>query len=199
MKHLKGFHRYEPVSPLGAGFPMENIDNPHLEETEVRRHHLALLCEEHKGAEHRPLFYQDETGKCWYDAMNEFSEGTTKIVYCPNTGRVISFNKDATLVFPHENNVIEVAEVPDGFKADLFMVTPSGNLVPYSDEIRKLNLSQQTHLLMRANGHHTALVFITHKTDAQISEMETLQTFMVEIKQREISLTEEMQWPELPL
>lgn len=197
MIHLKGFVKYVPVSPLPDNFPMENIGNPNIE-YECRRHYLAELANSRDEQGMQPLFEHDQYGKCWYDAIHEFAKDTTKIVYCKDTGRVVSYHKDATTLFPHGNNVIEVAVLPEGFEANTWKVNEHGHLVRYAEEILAGNQLKQTRLLQWACAHLVALQIMQDKSASELAEMGAIEEYMVKVKRMNLAQVN-VEWPTPPI
>lgn len=197
LKHLKGFVHYTPVSPLPEDFPMENIGDPNIE-YECRRHFLAETAKTSADNGMKPLFVHDENGACWYDLMHEFEPDTLKIVYCAQTGRVISFNKDAQKIFPHTDNVIEVKNVPEGFEANTWKVTLDGTLEVYDEEVYAGNKLKQTRLLQWAGAHLLVLQIMQDRSELETSEMLAIQNYMIEVKRVDL-FRQKIEWPGSPV
>lgn len=81
------------------------------------------------------LFEKSECGTCWYDAHQSFSKDTMKIVYHPETRKVISFSKDASWLIPHGNHVIEIESAPE--EMDFFNWYLDEDFVPFYKEPEK--------------------------------------------------------------
>lgn len=197
MKHFKGFVKYKPVSPLPDDFPLENIGDPNITH-ECRRHFLAKAYEDSEGNEQRPLFEHDQYGRCWYDAIHDFDADTIKIVYSAKTGKVISFSKDASSLFPHGENVIEVAEVPEGFEADKWMVDANDHLCLFADGIAAINKGKQSSLLIKACAHLVALQVMPDKTGSELVQLQALNEYVIGVKRTDVSVLEP-EWPTSPI
>lgn len=197
MKHYKGFVPFVPTSPLPDDFPMENIGDPNIE-YECRRHHLAELAKGRDEQGMKPLFEHDQYGKCWYDCIHEFAKDTTKIVYCKDTGRVVSYHTDASALFPHGDNVIEVAVLPEGFEANTWKVNEHGHLVRYAEEILAGNQLKQARLLQWACAHLVALQIMQDKSASELAEMGAIEEYMVKVKRMKLTQVN-VEWPTSPV
>lgn len=197
MIHAKGFVRYTPTSPLPDDFPFENIDDPNIA-YECKRHFLAEMVRDSSNTGIKPIFVRDEEGRCWYDLVDMFDDRTFKIVYCPKTGRVISFDKDASRLFPHDNNVIELEEVPDNFEADTWRINDLGELELNVSFIYRVNKDKQTALLRDAVAHIMSLQMIKDLTPFETAELAALKEYVVEVKRVDLGL-HKIKWPDIPV
>ncbi|HEI0612423.1 TPA: tail fiber assembly protein [Escherichia coli] len=198
MIHLKGFMKYKPVSPLPEDFPEECLDNPNIADL-ARKHHFAMLARETLEGGRSTLFEHDENGRCWYDSVLDFQKDTYKIVYNPATGQVIGFDKDATKLFPHGNNVVEVKSVPKDFAVGTWKFdVDSEHLLPYDKEIVSVNKLKQTRLLQAASAHWTALSCMLELRPHEAKEAEALRQYMVAVKRIDVS-DMEPEWPISPI
>lgn len=195
MKHLKGFTPYIPVSELPEGFPMENLDNPNVAEL-AKQHFKAELANPQDGKVVK--FERDCNGLCWYDFANTVGKNTVKVVYNPESGYVINWSKDATTLFPHGNNVVELKSIPDDTDIDNFRYNAEKNCVERCDKLTYAsNRKIQTRLLVDAAAHAWALSVIPSKTKAEDVELNMLNAYVIDVKRTDLYQAV-VQWPDLP-
>ncbi|RTO96158.1 tail fiber assembly protein [Enterobacter hormaechei] len=84
MKEFKNFQAYEPG----------NSD-------------LKVEGSESDGLPYDILYMKDESGNDWYDLQKQLSQNTVKVVY-DDTGTVIQFSTDASVLYPLGFSVVEI-------------------------------------------------------------------------------------------
>lgn len=197
MKHFKGFTKFKPANPLPEGFPVENINNPHIEILS-RQYYRYLASQEVQDDEGRVVLFEcDENGHCWYDLRDEFSEDTVKVLYEPGTNRVMSFSLDAHRLFPHGNNVIEVAadKVPADLDVHHWKINPeTGEFINCEKLKYRTNLARQTALLRDATAHYVALQIMDDKTSAENKLFVALKAYIKAVRRTDLSV-EQPSWP----
>lgn len=104
------------------------------------------------------VFLRAADGSDWYECQKEFSEGTVKIVFDPQSGIVTSFSSDLSTLWPAYCSVAEV--LADNVPADLSI---SGEWV-FKDGAIKRRESTTEELIANAEVERNSLMQTATKT-----------------------------------
>lgn len=63
--------------------------------------------------QYNAIFWRDESGLDWYQAVTQFQSDTFKVKYLPN-GVICTIDKDAGAICPEGGSVVEMESLPDG-------------------------------------------------------------------------------------
>lgn len=199
MKHFKGFTDFVPTCTWHEGLELSNIYNPNIPEELLREFLYSQQAGQPVDDGGRTVAFQiSSCGKNWYEARREFAADTLKVVYDPDTLRVISYSEDAMHLFPHGNNVVEVAEWPDDINLSDFQYNPTTNKVEKSDglALKRVKL-RQTSLLRDASAHGYALSILSDKTDEEKAELKMWNDYIRAVKRTNLNQAD-IVWPDSP-
>ncbi|AIJ10517.1 MULTISPECIES: tail fiber assembly protein [Edwardsiella] len=79
--------------------------------------------------QYHAIFWQDESGDDWYQAITQCRPDTFKVKYLPN-GVICAIDKDASAICPEGGSVIEMASLPDGVDTHGGWQFIDGSIVP---------------------------------------------------------------------
>lgn len=198
MKHFKGFKKFIPTCTWHEGLSAENLRDPNIPQELIRELIYSQQANSKLQDGRSILFEVSSCGKNWYEARREFAADTVKVVYDPDTLRVISYDKDAMKLFPHGNNVVELESVPDDINQDTYQYNPATNKVEHSDGLAlKRAKLRQTALLRDAVPHFVALSVMEDKTKAESAEYLLWRDYIRSVKRTDLSKAD-IVWPEKP-
>lgn len=198
MKHFKGFTKFVPTCTWHEGLSAENLLDPNIPEELIRELIYSQQANSKLQDGRSILFEVSSCGKNWYEARREFAADTVKVVYDPDTLRVISYDEDAMKLFPHGNNVVELKSVPDDINQDSYQYNPATNKVEHSDGLAlKRGKLRQTALLRDAVPHYVALSIMQDKTDAEKVELKVWADYIRALKRTDLSKADVV-WPDYP-
>lgn len=196
--HYKGFKKFTPKNPLPKGFPLENLDNPYIQDLS-QEYHRYLMADDDVGNGQKVLFECDQHGRDWYTLRHTFRTDTWKIVYEPETFKVVSFDKDAVKLFPHGNNVVEVENIPEGLDGANWRINPISHVFSKCPVLlRGKNKNTQSGLMNRVLGLFVALQIDDEKNAEEVALMKELKAYIIKLRRVDLSV-EEPEWPKSPL
>ncbi|QPR29758.1 tail fiber assembly protein [Edwardsiella hoshinae] len=79
--------------------------------------------------QYNAIFWHDELGQDWYEAIPRFQPDTFKVKYLPN-GVICAIDKDAGAICPEGGSVVEMDLLPDGVDSDGDWQFIDGSIVP---------------------------------------------------------------------
>ncbi|KAB7700527.1 tail fiber assembly protein [Plesiomonas shigelloides] len=93
----------------------------------------APKTDEKKGIaeQYNAIFWCDESGQDWYEAIPKFQPDTFKVKYNPD-GVICAINKDASAICPDGGSVVEIDSLPDGVSESGEWQFIDGSIVPRS-------------------------------------------------------------------
>ncbi|MGL5171968.1 MAG: tail fiber assembly protein [Edwardsiella tarda] len=79
--------------------------------------------------QYNAIFWRDESGLDWYQAVTQFQPDTVKVKYLSN-GVICAIDKDASVICPEGGSVVEMTSLPDGAAGNGEWQFIDGNVVP---------------------------------------------------------------------
>ncbi|XGI81203.1 tail fiber assembly protein [Enterobacter hormaechei] len=159
------------------------------------------LCPEQRelSEKFKVLFLNDEAGMDWYEYQKKFKDDTWKIAV-DKTGRIDSYSKDCSSIFPLNLIVVEVNELPEYIDVKEPWFVNLETLFVYRDEkslaeITKKNRIDDVSLAM------LPLIQAEEDNDLTEDESEKLKAYRqyrTELRRLDISNAPNIQWPSIP-
>ncbi|MDT0178192.1 tail fiber assembly protein [Enterobacter sp. BRE11] len=151
------------------------------------------------------MFVRCQSGQDWYESQKLYSPDTMKIVY-DETGRVVSFDRDASKLWPINCSVAEVdaAGVPEGLDTLGDWVYRNGKVVAHEHsaaELQEMAERTRSSLLSKARAQisdwqaELALGTIPDDDKAQLVEW---MAYIRQLKATDISSAPDVPWPSPP-
>lgn len=79
--------------------------------------------------QYNAIFWRDESGLDWYQAVTQFQSDTFKVKYLPN-GVICAIDKDASTICPEGGSIVEMESLPDGVDSNGEWQFIDGSIVP---------------------------------------------------------------------
>lgn len=151
------------------------------------------------------IFVRCKSGQDWYESQKLYSPDTMKIVY-DEAGRVVSFDTDASKLWPINCWVAEVAasDIPDGMDRLGGWVYRNGKVVAYKHsaaELQEMAERTRSSLLAKARAFisdwqaELALGILPDNDKAQLVEW---MAYIRQLKETDIGNVPESAWPAPP-
>lgn len=180
MLHLKNFIKY---------FPVQNENNSDIFHF-INVNNVSIV------------FYQDETGRDWYDSLSSFEKDTIKIAY-DKKGVVRDFNQDASAIVPDDLSVIEMnsTELPKGFDRLGNWMVDNGSIISSPvDYVEKATI-QKADFLREANENIEIIrdaESLGIVTDAEKKMLAKWKAFRVLVSRIDVNVAQDIIWPTAP-
>lgn len=180
MLHLKKFIKYVPA-PSESNELLFNF---------IEKNNISIV------------FYRDECGRDWYEALPSFDRDTIKVAY-DKTGVVRDFNKDASAIVPDGLSVMEIngAELPTDFDRLGNWVVDNGDIVPCPIDYVGKAIIKKSEFLKSANENIEIIQdakLLGMVTDAEEQALVKWREFRILISRIDVNDAPEIVWPTAP-
>ncbi|ELZ5051218.1 tail fiber assembly protein [Enterobacter asburiae] len=141
-------------------------------------------------------FINDKNGVDWYEYQKKFQSDTWKVCVDTN-GRVCSFSKDISSVFPMDLMVVEIDNIPDGLNIIEPWYMDLKDKSFYRDETLVAELKRQS-LINDVTSEMLPLIQASEDgdiTNEEEDELMSLRKYRTELRRLDISNAPDIQWP----